>query len=133
MVTGEASNPFAYGAGHVSPNSALDPGLVYDAEADDYITFLCAIGYTPKQIALFTAKEDPPADCSTRTASVGDLNYPSFSVLFESSNHTVTQRRVVRNVGSNLRATYTPRVTSPAGVLVTVKPRVLRFSTTQQT
>ncbi|KAK3159268.1 hypothetical protein QOZ80_2AG0148000 [Eleusine coracana subsp. coracana] len=132
MSTGKESTPFVRGAGHVDPNRAADPGLVYDASADGYISFLCALGYTPEQIALFTTKEDPPVDCSTRTTSVGDLNYPAFSVVFNSPSGEVKQHRVVRNVGSNVRATYTASVTSPAGVSVTVKPQKLQFSATQK-
>jgi hypothetical protein len=33
----------------------------------------------------------------------------------------------VRNVGSNVEATYTPSVSVPAGVRVMVKPRKVRF------
>ncbi|KAF1870755.1 hypothetical protein Lal_00025623 [Lupinus albus] len=40
------STPWAHGAGHVDPQKALSPGLVYDASADDYITFLCSLNYT---------------------------------------------------------------------------------------
>ncbi|KAJ1281311.1 hypothetical protein BS78_04G296500 [Paspalum vaginatum] len=132
MSTGEASTPFVRGAGHVDPNAALDPGLVYDAGTDDYVSFLCAIGYTTWQIAVLT-RDGPVTDCSTRRGSAGDLNYPAFSVVFSSTKSMVTQRRVVRNVGSDVVATYTASVAAPAGVLVAVEPRTLRFSATQQT
>ncbi|XP_047082785.1 subtilisin-like protease SBT1.4 [Lolium rigidum] len=129
MSTGKVSTPFARGAGHVDPNRAVDPGLVYDAGTEDYVTFLCALGYTPEQLAVFGSS----ANCSARTgASVGDLNYPAFSAVLGSDRRAVTQRRTVRNVGSNVRATYTAKITSPAGVLMTVKPRKLAFSATQE-
>ena len=133
MSTGQASTPFVRGAGHVDPNRAVDPGLVYDAGADDYFSFLCALGYTAEQIAVFKTRDDPAVDCSARTASAGDHNYPAFSAVFNSTDGEVTQRRVVRNVGSNVEATYTPSVRVPAGVRVMVKPRKLRFSATQKT
>ncbi|CAL4885610.1 unnamed protein product [Urochloa decumbens] len=136
MSTGKASTPFVRGAGHVDPNSAVDPGLVYDAGADEYFSFLCAIGYTDEQIAVFTTKGEPAVNCSTRKVSAaGDLNYPAFSVVFANSTKKdeVTQRRVVRNVGSNVRAKYRAAVTSPAGVRVTVKPRILSFKPWQRT
>lgn len=130
MSTGKACTPFARGAGHVDPNRAVDPGLVYDAGTEDYINFLCALGYTPEQLAVFGSS----TNCSTRTgSSVGDLNYPAFSAVLGSDKRAVTQRRTVRNVGSNVRARYTAKITSPAGVLVTVKPRKLVFSATQET
>ncbi|KAL6635227.1 hypothetical protein ACP70R_027898 [Stipagrostis hirtigluma subsp. patula] len=133
MSTGKASTPFVRGAGHVHPNRAVDPGLVYDASADDYISFLCALGYTPEQIAMFTTKDDPAVNCSTRTGSAGDLNYPAFSVVFNSTMDVVTQRRVVLNVGGNVKAKYRASINSPAGVHVTVKPWQLKFSATKKT
>ncbi|XBH64874.1 hypothetical protein VPH35_118561 [Triticum aestivum] len=131
MSIGEASTPFVRGAGHIDPNSAVDPGLVYDAGTEDYITFLCALGYTAKQVAIFGSS----TSCSTRTgSSVGDQNYPAFSVVFTSSKKrtAVMQRRVVRNVGSDA-TTYRAKITAPEGVLVTVSPEALRFSATQKT
>ncbi|VAI61638.1 unnamed protein product [Triticum turgidum subsp. durum] len=131
MSTGDASTPFARGAGHIDPNRAVDPGLVYDAGAEDYITFLCALGYTAEQVAVF----DSSTNCSTRAgSSAGDHNYPAFSVVFTSNKLVVVrQRRVVRNVGGDARATYRAKVTAPDGVRVTVIPRTLRFSATQKT
>uniref|UniRef100_A0ACD5YV36 Uncharacterized protein n=1 Tax=Avena sativa TaxID=4498 RepID=A0ACD5YV36_AVESA len=131
MSTSDASTPFARGAGHVDPNSAVDPGLVYDAGTEDYITFLCALGYTSRQVAVFS----PGASCSTRAGStVGNHNYPAFAVVFTSNRSAVvTQRRVVRNVGSNGSATYRAKVSSPAGVRVTVSPEQLQFSGAQKT
>uniref|UniRef100_A0ACD5ZAC1 Uncharacterized protein n=1 Tax=Avena sativa TaxID=4498 RepID=A0ACD5ZAC1_AVESA len=132
MSTGSPSTPFARGAGHVDPNRAVDPGLLYDADTEDYITFLCALGYTAEQVAVFSSG----VRCSTRAAStVGNHNYPAFSVVFTSkkSAAVVTQRRVVRNVGSNVGATYSAKVTSPAGVRVTVSPEKLEFSAKQKT
>ncbi|CAI0476613.1 unnamed protein product [Linum tenue] len=36
---------FATGSGQVNPNKANDPGLVYDLQPDDYISYLCGLGY----------------------------------------------------------------------------------------
>ncbi|CAO2148469.1 unnamed protein product [Urochloa humidicola] len=131
MSTGEPSTPFAHGSGHVDPNRAVDPGLVYDASTEDHITFLCTIGYTTQQIAVLT--RDPLTNCFTRPISASDhSNYPTFSVVFRSSD-AVTQRRIVRNVGSNASATYTANITNPAGVRVTVQPSMLQFSILRKT
>ncbi|GLT54084.1 hypothetical protein SLA2020_273130 [Shorea laevis] len=43
---------FATGAGHVNPGKALDPGLIYDIQPDEYITHLCTLGYTTSEIFL---------------------------------------------------------------------------------
>ncbi|GJN16863.1 hypothetical protein PR202_gb03887 [Eleusine coracana subsp. coracana] len=123
-----ASTPFALGAGHVDPNRALDPGLVYDVDTTtDYIAFLCTLGYTPKQIALFT--RDAETDCSKQQQQVDftDLNYPAFAVVFSSYDDKVTQRRRVTNVARFTGGTYTLNITSPHGVRVTVNPPRLHF------
>lgn len=38
----KSATPFAYDAGHVHPNLAADPGLVYELTVNDYLNFLCA-------------------------------------------------------------------------------------------
>lgn len=104
---------------------------MYDSGTEDYINFLCALNYTAEQVAVF----DPTANCSAHAgSSVGDHNYPAFSVVFTSNKLVaVTQRRVVRNVGTNVTATYRAKVTSPAGVRVKVRPGKLKFSARQKT
>ena len=34
-------DPFDFGAGHVDPNKAIDPGLTYDAGLIDYLAASC--------------------------------------------------------------------------------------------
>lgn len=49
---GGPATPFDYGAGHVVPEKARTPGLLYDISVRDYINFLCAFGYTAKQVQV---------------------------------------------------------------------------------
>ncbi|XP_057856878.1 subtilisin-like protease SBT1.7 [Cryptomeria japonica] len=78
------ADPFATGAGHIDPEAAVDPGLVYDMEAQDYINFLCFLNYTKQQIALLSN-----ASCPSSTLAVIDLNYPSFTMLLKSDSQSV--------------------------------------------
>lgn len=125
LATGEQSTPFVHGSGHVDPNRALNPGLVYDAGVDDYAEFLCAIGYDSKKIATFV---NDPIDCSVgKLSSPGDLNYPSFSVVFEKKGGVVKYKRTVKNVG-DVDCVYKVSVNAPSGVDVVVSPAELKFS-----
>ncbi|KAJ6805050.1 uncharacterized protein M6B38_181920 [Iris pallida] len=128
LATGGESTPFVRGSGHVDPNRALDPGLVYDLRPDDYVAFLCSVGYYPQQIAVIT-RDGMSANCSNvakKLSSAGGLNYPSFGVVFTSDSDVVTYSREVRNVGSGAAA-YEVEVSSPANVNVTVSPSRLEF------
>jgi hypothetical protein len=111
-----------YGAGHVQPNSAMDPGLIYDLTVDDYLNYLCARGYNQSNIQLFS--ENQPHACP-KFFSIHDLNYPSITIP---NLHVtpVTVTRTVTNVGSP-QASYLARVKQPAGVLVSVNPTKLNF------
>ncbi|OIV90449.1 hypothetical protein TanjilG_01927 [Lupinus angustifolius] len=139
LGTGKESNPFIHGAGHVDPNRALNPGLVYDLDDNDYLAFLCSIGYDSKQIAVFNKQPASLNICETKLArtgrltSPGNLNYPSFSVEFGSNNDLVTYKRVVTNVGSSADAVYNVKVNAPAGVEVSVSPSKLVFSAENKT
>ncbi|GJN27615.1 hypothetical protein PR202_gb15653 [Eleusine coracana subsp. coracana] len=115
--------PLDFGSGHVSPDQAVDPGLVYDASPDDYVAFLCGLRYTARQIAAVTGRRNPGCGAG---ASL-DLNYPSFMVVLNrTSSATRTFKRVLTNV-AGAPAKYSVAVTAPAGMKVTVKPEALSF------
>ena len=127
---GRAATPFDYGAGHITLGKALDPGLVYDAGEEDYVAFMCSIGYEPNEIEVVTHK---PVSCpapAAAAASGSDLNYPSISVVLRGGNQSRTVTRTATNVGAQASATYTARVQMAAGsgVSVSVKPERLVFS-----
>ncbi|RZC85414.1 hypothetical protein C5167_041597 [Papaver somniferum] len=133
LAFGNMSNPFQHGAGHVDPNKALNPGLVYDIQSSDYEAFLCSLGYSQTQMSLFI--KNRKADCGLHklAAGPGDLNYPSFSVVFKTSKDTVVKyKRVVTNVGKLGAATYSLKVNSPPSVRISVSPSLLRFTSTNQ-
>ncbi|KAL4599121.1 hypothetical protein ACB092_11G104500 [Castanea dentata] len=107
---------FAFGAGHINPVKAIDPGLVYEALKEDYIKMLCSI-----QISYF-------GTCPKGVkGSPKDLNYPSMQALVESDkSFTVNFPRIVTNVGSS-NSTYMVKVTTDSHINVSVKPSSLSF------
>ncbi|KAF8377560.1 hypothetical protein HHK36_030942 [Tetracentron sinense] len=123
----EPASPLAMGAGHINPNKALDPGLIYDANAQDYIRLLCAMNYTMKQIQMIT--RSPSYNCSSPSL---DLNYPSFIAFFNDNKSSpdakVVQefQRTVTNVGNGM-SIYTAKVTPMDGIQVKVVPDKLVF------
>eukprot|EP01018_Ginkgo_biloba_P019634 Gb_24050 [translate_table: standard] len=131
-ATGNASTPFDFGSGHVHPERAMDPGLIYDLSVQDYVNFLCSLNYTAKTIQVITRK---PARCPAQRKHPGNLNYPSFSVVFDltqTSKLTTVFVRTVTNVGPP-RSTYRVHVIPPrGGVTLSVKPRKLVFTQRNQ-
>ncbi|KAG6538216.1 hypothetical protein ZIOFF_003328 [Zingiber officinale] len=114
------ATPFAYGSGHVQPNHAMDPGLVYDLTPQDYLNFLCSLRYNYTQIALFS---NGSYSCPSTPLDVKDLNYPSITIPKLSNSSKVT--RVVKNVGSP--GTYSVQLVEPRGISVSINPRTLTF------
>lgn len=113
------TSPFAYGAGHVRPNRAMDPGLVYDLTIDDYLSFLCAQGYNDTQIKTFT---QGPFTCPDPISFI-NMNLPSITV--PNLNDSVTVTRTLKNVGSP--GTYKARIRSPIGISAAIEPNSLEF------
>ncbi|CAA2970203.1 subtilisin-like protease, partial [Olea europaea subsp. europaea] len=42
----QSTNIFAIGSGHVISPEAIDPGLVYDIQPEEYICYLFGLNYT---------------------------------------------------------------------------------------
>ncbi|OMO74666.1 hypothetical protein COLO4_26539 [Corchorus olitorius] len=123
------ADPLAMGAGHVNPNKALDPGLIYDATVKDYLNLLCALNFTEAQIKTITKSSS--IDCSSPSM---DLNYPSFIAVFRDINaigkpNLTTVREFTRTVTNVAEGsfTYKATVTPIKGLKVTVQPNVLVF------
>ncbi|XP_057512877.1 subtilisin-like protease SBT5.4 [Actinidia eriantha] len=116
------ATPFSYGAGHIRPNRAMDPGLIYDLNVNDYLDFLCALGYNQSTIQLFSKE---PFSCPSN-ASLLNFNYPSITISHLSGSVTVS--RIVKNVGSP--AVYAARIRQPHGISVSVEPNILKFERT---
>ncbi|RZC65947.1 hypothetical protein C5167_009636 [Papaver somniferum] len=114
------ATPFNYGSGQVRPNAVLDPGLVYDVTTNDYLNFLCGLGYDESQLKPFTP--DMPYKCP-ESYTLTDFNYPSITVPDLQGSITVT--RTVKNVGSP--GTYKAQIHAPQWIRVSVEPKTLTF------
>ncbi|ONK58830.1 uncharacterized protein A4U43_C08F180 [Asparagus officinalis] len=119
------ADPFDYGGGHINPNRAIDPGLIYDMGIPEYTNFLCSMEYNNSAVSSMT---EHPTMCHNQTPeSQKNLNLPSISIPHLRERATVV--RTVTNVGS-VTSVYSCRVEAPPGINVKVKPSVLSFNST---
>ncbi|WP_318013511.1 S8 family peptidase [Paucibacter sp. Y2R2-4] len=107
--------PWAQGAGHVTPNDASNPGLVYDAGELDYKRFLCGIN---------AGVYDGPTCVAAGTIPAYNLNLASLTAAAVLGSTTLT--RTVTNVG-NATATYNAVAAVP-GFDVLVSPSSLTLA-----
>jgi len=115
--------PFDFGSGHIVPNDATDPGLVYDITDDEYDAFSC--GVAAPNISQARCDELALGGFSFASAN---LNQPSISVSRLTSTRTVSRR--VTNVG-DASETYTAEIETPPGVAVQVTPASLTIAAGQ--
>lgn len=101
--------PFDFGAGHVDPNPAMNPGLVFEAGFGDYLGFLCGT-------------QLPASFCDASGVPVlapSDLNVPSIAVGALAGSRTIP--RTVTNV-SGATATFTAATSGLSGITVSTSP-----------
>ncbi|KAK4373587.1 hypothetical protein RND71_008971 [Anisodus tanguticus] len=123
----ELATPISIGAGHVNPESAIDPGLIYDVDTSDYIKFLCSLNYTEKQMKFFTNEAIPCSDSSGITPL--DLNYPSFSVMFRPDSSAHVLKRTLTHVVMTKPEEYRVKIVNlnSEKISVGIEPRTLMF------
>jgi hypothetical protein len=103
---------FRQGAGHVQPNPAMDPGLVFDSGFADWLGLLCGT-------------QLPASFCTNAGVPViqpSNFNAPSIAIGALGGIQTVTRK--VTNV-SGADETYTPSITGLAGFDMVVTPSTL--------
>ncbi|XP_055826022.1 subtilisin-like protease SBT1.3 [Solanum dulcamara] len=125
------STPYDHGAGHINPQKAVDPGLIYDIGAQDYFEFLCTQELSPSQLMVFGKFSN--RTCHHSLANPGDLNYPAISAVFpeDTKASVLTLHRTVTNVGSPI-SNYHVVVSSFKGAVVKVEPPRLSFTSKHQ-
>ena len=110
---------FRQGGGHVRPNNAANPGLVYDSGFNDWLAFLCG-----------TTTGVNPATCSALVGagySTDPSNFNGASIALGDLAGIQTVTRKVTNVGSTA-ATYNASVSGVAGINVVVSPSSLTLN-----
>lgn len=92
----QSDSPLAMGAGHINPNQALDPGLIYDATAQDFVNLLCSMNFSFDQISSIIKTR-----IYNYSTPSSNINYPSFVVLYNDSSTARVQNftRITTNVG----------------------------------
>jgi len=113
----EPANPFDFGAGHIDPNEALNPGLVFDTTDDEYDAVACGIASPAVDEARCASLE-----AMGLSFSPTDMNQPSIAVARLINEQTVTRR--VTNV-SDASLNFTAAIENPPGMTVSVSPSSL--------
>ena len=121
VLDGANTNPlviFRQGAGHVKPNSAANPGVVFDSSWNDWLAFICA-----------TQPQGLESTCNALwglgySKDPSDFNSPSIAIGALAGTQTVTRR--VTNVSGN-PLTLNASVTA-AGFTATVSPSPLTLA-----
>lgn len=127
---GVAATPYNFGAGEVSPTGPLQPGLVYETTAIDYLNFLCYHGYnitTIKTIANtipdgFTCPKESSIDL------ISNINYPSIAITNFNEKAGRKVNRTLTNVAGDGNSVYAVTIDSPANLDVKVVPNKLQFT-----
>ncbi|KAE8674759.1 putative Subtilisin-like serine protease 2 [Hibiscus syriacus] len=131
ILTDQSTNlpgtPLDYGAGHINPNKAMNPGLIYDIDWQGYVDFLCGLGYSDAEMKAILRQSQ--WNCSQEHT---DINYPSFVAMFNASSPSVKNfTRVVTNVGDD-QSVYHAVVETTYGMTFTVEPNTLAFTNKYQ-
>ncbi|XP_039138712.1 subtilisin-like protease 4 [Dioscorea cayenensis subsp. rotundata] len=124
-----SANILQRGAGQVNATNAMDPGLLYNIEPNDYIAYLCGIFFNnSRTVQKFTKINN--TQC-TRSISGEQLNYPSIGIPMKSRLARITVSRTVTNVG-DARELYNAKIVEPPNVKIDLSQYSLSFTRVEQ-
>lgn len=128
--TGAVATPYDSGAGELSSTASLQPGLVYETTALDYLNFLCYYGYNITTIKTISKAVPENFTCpeNSNVDLISTINYPSIGISGFKGNENKTVTRTVTNVGGDGVAAYTVSVETPSGFNIQVTPEKLQFT-----
>ncbi|CAH2060875.1 unnamed protein product [Thlaspi arvense] len=128
-TSGLTSTPHETGAGEINPHRAVNPGLIFETTAHDYLQFLCYYGYSQKTISKKLT--NTKFSCSKKVSKdlISTINYPSISIgnLRRGQRYRRVIERTVTNVGPEKNVTYVVHVVAPEGLVVNVEPKRVVF------
>ncbi|PRQ41893.1 putative tripeptidyl-peptidase II [Rosa chinensis] len=124
------ATPYDYGAGEVTVTGPLHPGLVYETDTIDYLSYLCYYGFDTSKLKTiartapigFACPKDSKADY------ISNIDYPSIAI----SKFIGKESRKVTNVAGDGEVVFTAIVDTPRGLSVKVIPDKLHFSMNNQ-
>jgi hypothetical protein len=117
--TTTANRAFRQGAGHVVPNSAANPGLVYDSSWNDWLAFLCG------NSSAVNADSCTKLKAAGYSTDASDFNGASIAIGDLAGIQTVTRK--VTNVGG-ATAKYRAKVSGLSGISAEVSPSSLTLA-----
>ncbi|KAK3018476.1 hypothetical protein RJ639_004136 [Escallonia herrerae] len=123
------ATPFDFGSGHLRPNDALRPGLVYDFNTADVIAYLCSAGVSNWQLQNLVGED---VSCPHSPVPTYNLNYPSIAVSNMKAPTRVTRTVTYLGRGTDPKKFYLD-VEQPEGVNLKVQPDTLDFSDGRRT
>ncbi|XP_042444854.1 subtilisin-like protease SBT2.2 isoform X2 [Zingiber officinale] len=107
------ATPFDMGSGFVNATAALDPGLIFESDYGDFLSFLCGINGSAPVVLNYTGQS-----CLFSTKTGSDLNLPTITVAFLNQSRTI-MRRVTNTANDEY---YSISWSAPHGVSVSVSP-----------
>ncbi|MEO1201275.1 MAG: S8 family serine peptidase [Pseudomonadota bacterium] len=108
------ANPFDFGAGHIVPNDAREPGLIYEAGVDDYDAFACGAG-------IDAVSQERCDELAARGLSFEGEDFNLASISLDQVTNARTVTRTVTNPSDDATS-FSLSVEVPDGMLLSVDP-----------
>ncbi|KAH7528053.1 hypothetical protein FEM48_Zijuj05G0030900 [Ziziphus jujuba var. spinosa] len=132
--SGSIATPHDYGAGEVTTQGPLQPGLVYETSTIDYLYFLCYSRYELSDIKKLSNTIPSNFTCPKEWSddAISNINYPSIAISNFDGKQSKNVTRTVTNVSGDEKAVFMATMDAPSGLDVKVIPDKLAFTKNNQ-